>query len=73
MNSRGQFQAQQAVQLARATGMPELREPVSSRHIVLHAHFEPDVLLLSLHHERRSTGPPLADRPPGDDGAGGSN
>lgn len=48
----GQFQAQQAVQLARAIGMPELRELVLSRHLVLYAHSERDVLLLSLRHER---------------------
>jgi hypothetical protein len=49
----GQFQAQQAVQLARAIGMPELRELVLSRHLVLYAHSEQDVLLLSLRHERQ--------------------
>lgn len=49
----GQFQAQQALQLARALGMPELRELVLARHIVLYAHSERDVLLLSLRHERQ--------------------
>jgi len=49
----GQFQAQQAVQLARAIGMPELRELVLARHVVLYAHAERDVLLLSLRHERQ--------------------
>ena len=49
----GQFQAQQAVQLARALGMPELRELVLARHIVLYAHSDRDVLLLSLRHERQ--------------------
>lgn len=49
----GQFQAQQAVQLARAIGMPELRELVLARHILLYAHSERDVLLLSLRHERQ--------------------
>jgi hypothetical protein len=48
----GQFQAQQAIQLARAIGMPELRELVLARHVVLYAHSEHDVLLLSLRHER---------------------
>ena len=49
----GQFQAQQALQLARAIGMPELRELVLARHVVLYAHSERDVLLLSLRHERQ--------------------
>lgn len=49
----GQFQAQQAVQLARAIGMPELRELVLARHVLLYAHSERDVLLLSLRHERQ--------------------
>lgn len=49
----GQFQAQQAIQLARAIGMPDLRELVLARHVVLYAHSERDVLLLSLRHERQ--------------------
>jgi len=49
----GQYQAQQALQLARALGMPELRELVLARHVVLYAHSERDVLLLSLRHERQ--------------------
>ncbi len=49
----GQFQAQQAVQLARAIGMPALRELVLARHVMLYAHSERDVLLLSLRHERQ--------------------
>ena len=49
----GQFQAQQAAQLALAIGMPELRELVLVRHVVLYAHSEQDVLLLSLRHERQ--------------------
>ena len=49
----GRFQAEQALQLARALGMPELREFVLARHIVLYAHAERDVLLLSLRHERQ--------------------
>ena len=44
----GQFQAQQAVQLARTLGMSELREIVLARHVVLYAHSERDVLLLTL-------------------------
>jgi hypothetical protein len=49
----GQFQAQQAVQLAREIGMPDLRELVLACHVVLYAHSERDVLLLSLRHERQ--------------------
>jgi len=49
----GQFQAQQALQLARAIGMPELRELVLARHVLLYAHSAQDVLLLSLRHERQ--------------------
>lgn len=49
----GRFQAHQAVQLARAIGMPDLRELVLARHVMLYAHSERDVLLLSLRHERQ--------------------
>lgn len=49
----GQFQAQQARQLAQALGMPEIRELVLARHVLLYAHAERDVLLLSLRHERQ--------------------
>jgi hypothetical protein len=49
----GQFQAQQAVQLARELGMPEPREVALARHVVLYAHSERNVALLSLRHERQ--------------------
>ena len=49
----GRFQAQQALELARAVGMPELRELVLAHHVVLYAHSEHDVLLLSLRQERQ--------------------
>ncbi len=49
----GQFQAQQALQLARELGLPELREVVLARHVVLYAHSEKDVVLLSMRHERQ--------------------
>jgi hypothetical protein len=49
----GQFQAQQALQLARSLGMPELRELVLARHVLLYAHSDRDVLLLCLRHERQ--------------------
>jgi hypothetical protein len=49
----GRYQAQQAAHLARAIGMPELRELVLARHVVLYAHSDRDVVLLSLRHERQ--------------------
>ncbi|WP_124539763.1 hypothetical protein [Piscinibacter terrae] len=49
----GQYQAQQALQLARASGMPEVREIVLTRHAMLYAHSEREVVLLSLRHERQ--------------------
>ena len=49
----GRFQAHRAVQLARALGVPGLRELVLSRHVVLYAHSDQKVLLLSLRHERQ--------------------
>jgi hypothetical protein len=53
----GQFQAQQALQLARALGMPELRELILARHVLLYAHSERDVILLALRHERQLSYP----------------
>ena len=50
----GRFQAEQAKQMARALGQPELRELVLARHVVLYAHSEREVVLLSLRHERQS-------------------
>lgn len=49
----GRFQAEQARQLAQALGKPELRELVLARHIVLYAHSEREVVLLSMRHERQ--------------------
>jgi hypothetical protein len=49
----GRFQAEQARQFARALGQPDLRELVLARHILLYAHSEKEVLLLSLRHERQ--------------------
>ena len=49
----GQFQAEQARQIARALGQPELRELVLARHVVLYAHSEREVVLLSIRHERQ--------------------
>lgn len=49
----GQFQAEQAQQIARALGQPDLRELVLARHVVLYAHSEQEVVLLSIRHERQ--------------------
>ena len=49
----GQFQAEQAKQIARALGQPELRELVLARHVMLYAHSEREVVLLSIRHERQ--------------------
>jgi hypothetical protein len=55
----GRFQAEQARQLAQALGTPELRELVLARHVLLYAHSERDVVLLSMRHERQLVyGPP---------------
>ena len=61
--SWGQFQADQARQLALALRMPELREFVLARHVLLYAHAEREVALLSLRHERQLGYPVRA--PPG--------
>jgi hypothetical protein len=47
------FQAQQASQLAKKIGLPGLRELVLARHVVLYAHSDREVLLVSLRHERQ--------------------
>lgn len=49
----GRFQAVQARQSARALGLPELRELVLARHVVLYAHSTGEVVLLSMRHERQ--------------------
>lgn len=49
----GRFQAEQATQLARTLGQPDLRELVLARHLVLYAHSDKEVTLLSLRHERQ--------------------
>lgn len=50
----GTFQAEQAAQMARALGQPHLRQLVLARHILLYAHSEREVVLLSIRHERQS-------------------
>jgi hypothetical protein len=48
----GRLQAEQARQLAAALGMADLREFILARHVLLYAHSEREVVLLSLRHER---------------------
>ena len=50
----GQFRAEEARQLAQALGLPGLRELVLARHVMLYAHSEREVVLLSVRHERQS-------------------
>jgi len=49
----GQFQAEQTKQLAESLGMPELRELVLARYVLLCAHSDREVVLLSMRHERQ--------------------
>ncbi len=49
----GLFQAEQTRKLAQSLGMPQLRELVLAHHVVLYAHSEQEVVLLSLRHERQ--------------------
>lgn len=49
----GRFHAEQARQSSRALGLSELRELVLARHVVLYAHSEREVVLLSMRHERQ--------------------
>lgn len=42
-------------ELAQQAGLPELREYVLDRHIVLYAHSETEVVLLALRHQRQLT------------------
>ncbi|MDE3011084.1 MAG: hypothetical protein KGI67_09380 [Pseudomonadota bacterium] len=50
---RGRFQAERAKVLATALGMPELREFVIGTYVLLYAHSQSEVVLLSLRHERQ--------------------
>jgi hypothetical protein len=49
----GRFQDRQAHELARALGLPELRELVLGRYMLLYAHSAMAVVLLALRHERQ--------------------
>jgi hypothetical protein len=47
------FQVEQAQQMAQALEVPELRELILSRHVLLYAHAAHEVVLLSMRHERQ--------------------
>lgn len=48
----GQWRLERVLQLANDTGMPELREYVLHAHLVLYAHSNSRVLMLSIRHQR---------------------
>jgi NAD(P)H-dependent flavin oxidoreductase YrpB (nitropropane dioxygenase family) len=52
---QGRLQAQRALQLAARAGLPQLRELVIARYVLLYAHSDSDVMLLALKHERQLT------------------
>ena len=59
----GQFQAEQARQIAQTLGQPGLRELVLAQHVMLYAHSDGEVVLLSIRHERQ-LGYGLPNQPP---------
>jgi len=54
-SAQAQLRAESVQQLAAQAGLPNLREYVVSRHIVLYAHSEAEVVLLALKHQRQLT------------------
>ena len=52
---QARLRAQTVQQLATQAGLPNLREYLLSRHIVLYAHSETEVVLLALKHQRQLT------------------
>lgn len=54
-SAQSRLRAQTVQQLAAQAGLPHLREYLVSRHIVLYAHSEDDVVLLALKHQRQLT------------------
>ena len=54
-SAQAQLRAQTVQQLAAQAGLPNLREYLVTRHIVLYAHSEVDVVLLALKHQRQLT------------------
>jgi hypothetical protein len=51
-SAQTRLRAQTVQQLSAQAGLPHLREYLVSRHIVLYAHSEVDVVLLALKHQR---------------------
>jgi len=54
-SAQARLRAQTVQQLAAQAGLPFLREYIVSRHIVLYAHSEAEVVLLALKHQRQLT------------------
>ena len=54
-SAQARLRAQTVQQLAAQAGLPNLREYIVSRHIVLYAHAETEVVLLALKHQRQLT------------------
>ncbi len=52
---QARLRAQTVQQLAVQAGLPNLREYIVNRHIVLYAHSEVEVVLLALKHQRKLT------------------
>lgn len=52
-SAQARLRAQTVQQLAAQAGLPHLREYLVSRHIVLYAHSEVEVVLLALKHQRQ--------------------
>jgi hypothetical protein len=51
-SAQGRLRLQSVMALANSAGLPELREYIVDRHVVLYAHSESEVLLLALKHQR---------------------
>lgn len=54
-SAQARLRTQSVQQLAVQAGLPNLREYIVNRHIVLYAHSETEVVLLALKHQRQLT------------------
>ena len=54
-SAQATLKANTVQQLAEQAGLPGLREYVVGQHIILYAHFETEVVLLALKHQRQLT------------------
>jgi len=54
-SAQARLRTQTVQQLATQAGLPNLREYIVNRHIVLYAHSETEVVLLALKHQRQLT------------------